>query len=157
MNSNSIWKRIGDKDKKLLRYYTWLVRIPFLFSALWSIGVGLYLLLTPQTIIEQVAVSTPGSTETSEEIVRQVSWYQVQGLWGVIVLVVFAVLFILIGIFVFTQRLIAAAITSLLAVGLVYLAGLSIGPLYLPALLGVVVGWAFLGFARLTGERKEKP
>jgi hypothetical protein len=146
MNSNSIWKRIGDKDKKLLRYYTWLVRIPFLFSALWSIGVGLYLLLTPQTIVEQVAVSTPGSTETSEEIVRQVSWYQVQGLWGVIVLVV-----------VFTQRMIAAAITSLLAVGLVYLAGLSIGPLYLPALLGVVVGWAFLGFARLTGERKEKP
>lgn len=132
-----------------MRYYTWFVRIPFLFSALWSIGVSLYLLLTPQTILEQVAVSTPGSTETGEVIVRQVSWYQVQGLWGVIVLAVFAMLFVLIGIFVFRQRLDAAAITSLLAVVLTFLAGLSIGPLYLPAVLGVVVGWALLGLGRL--------
>lgn len=141
-----------------MRYFTWLVRIPFLFSALWSIGVGLYLLLTPQIILEQVAVSTPGGTEASGEIIRQeVSWYQVQGLWGVIVLVIFAMLFILIGIFVVRQRLIAAAITSLLAVILVFLAGLSIGPLYLPAVLGVAVGWAISGLTRLLGGKENTP
>jgi len=141
-----------------MRYNTWLVRIPFLFSALWSIGVGLYVMLTPQTILEQVAVITPGDAETGEEIItRQVSWYQVQGPWGVIVLVIFALLFSLTGFFVLRKRFLAAAVTSVLALLLSYLAGLSVGPLYLPAVLGVVVGWAILGLTRLLGAKENTP
>lgn len=141
-----------------MRYNSWLVRIPFLFSALWSIGVGLYVLFTPQTILEQVAVITPGDPETGEEIItRQVSWYQVQGPWGVIVLVIFALLFSLAGFFVLRKRFLAAGVTSVLVLLLSYLAGLSIGPLYLPAVLGVVVGWAFLGLTRLLGAKGNTP
>lgn len=140
------------------RLYEWIVRIPFLFSALWSIGVALYVLLTPQIITQQIAVITPGGSETGEEIItRQVPWYRVQGLWGVTVLIIFALLFIAIVIFVLRKRLLAAAVTSFLAAVLTFLAGFSIGPLYLPALLAVGLGWALLGLGRLISSKEYTP
>ena len=95
-----------------------LYRIPFLLAAMWAVGAGIYLLLSPTVI--QVIVVRPASSwttladgsQTIEELSRQSSWYEVQGVWGVIVLLIFALLYSSTALLASRKRLVALAIAS---------------------------------------------
>ena len=130
-----------------------LYRIPFLLSAIWAIGAGIYLLLSPTVIQEFVATTSADGSQTIEELSRQVSWYEVQGVWGVIVLLIFALLYSSTAYLASRNRLVALAIASSLALMLTVLAGFSIGFLYIPAMLMVVVGWLILGLAKIVRRK----
>ena len=138
-----------------------LYRIPFLLAAMWAVGAGIYLLLSPTVI--QVIVVWPASSwttladgsQTIEELSRQSSWYEVQGVWGVIVLLIFALLYSSTALLASRKRLVALAIASSLALMLTVLAGFSIGLLYIPALLMVVVGWLTLGLAKIVRRNRQ--
>ena len=138
-----------------------LYRIPFLLAAMWAVGAGIYLLLSPTVI--QVIVVRPASSwttladgsQTIEELSRQSSWYEVQGVWGVIVLLIFALLYSSTALLASRKRLVALAIASSLALMLTVLAGFSIGLLYIPALLMVVVGWLTLGLAKIVRRNRQ--
>ncbi len=132
-----------------------LYRVPFLFAAIWAIGAGIFLLLSPTTIQEVVATTSADGSQTIEELSRQVSFYEVQGVWGVIVLLIFALLYSSTAFFALRNRLIALALASSLALMLTVLAGFSIGLLYFPALLTVIVGWLTLGLVKLVRRKRQ--
>lgn len=132
-----------------------LEQIFFVFAAIWSFGAGLYWLLSPVTIHEITAQSTANGSSTVEETARQATWYQVQGWWGVAVLVIFALLYLSVAIFAIRRQRVPLAIASLLAVVVTLLAGLSIGPLYLPAVIAVLAGWMTWGLNRLLYGQRE--
>ena len=133
----------------VMKYLNKLDLYLFAFAAFWSIGASLYLLLSPVTIYGITATSTTNGSDAAEEFTRQVSWYAVQGMWGVIVLVVFALLFSIVAFLAFKRMYLALAAASILAVVLTFLAGFSIGPIYLPAVLGLLLAWIVLGIARV--------
>ena len=85
-------------------------RTLLLAAGLWSIAAGIYLLLTPITVQEITVSATAGGAQTTEQITRQVSWYHVQGLWGVFILVVFAALYASVGLFAHRNHLVVAAL-----------------------------------------------
>ena len=134
-----------------------LYRIPFLLAALLAIGASIYLLLSPTTSQEFVATTSANGSKTIEELSRQASWYEVQGVWGVVVLLVFALLYSSTAYLALRNRLVALAIASALALMLTILAGFSIGLLYIPALLTVVVGWLALGLGKMVRGRRQTP
>lgn len=136
-----------------MKFFTRLALIFFVFAALWSLGGSIYLLASPVSIHERRAESTANGSEFVEEVNKQASWYEVQGLWGVIVLLIFALLFSSAAFFAFKGKYIALAVTSFLAVTLTFLAGLSVGPIYLLAVFAVLAGWLMLGLARLFRRR----
>ncbi|MCI0772731.1 MAG: hypothetical protein J4N74_04840, partial [Chloroflexi bacterium] len=82
-------------------------------------------------------------------------WYEVQGVWGVVVLLIFALLYSSTAYLALRNRLVALAIASASALMLTILAGFSIGPLYIPALLTVVVGWLTLGLGKMVRRKKQ--
>jgi hypothetical protein len=132
-----------------------LFRIPLVFAAAWSIGASLYVLLTPIALHEQIAVSSPGVSGSSAEVILQASWYEVQGLWGVIILLIFSLIFASMGYFALRNDIRALAFASPLAVTLTILAGFSIGPFYFPAVIALAAGWAAWGVARLIALKEE--
>ena len=132
-----------------------LYRIPFLFAAIWAIGAGIYLLLSPTTIQEVVVTTSADGSQTIEEFSGQVSFYEVQGVSGVFVLLIFALLYSSTAYLALRNRLIALAIASSVAIMLTVLAGFSIGLLYIPALLTVVVGWLTLGLVKLVRRKRQ--
>jgi len=132
-------------------------RTLLLAAGLWSIAAGIYLLLTPMTVHEITASATADGAQTTEQTTRQVSWYQVQGQWGVFILIVFAALYASIGLFAWRHHLVAAALASLAATTLTLLAGFSIGPFYLPATLAVLLGWLAMGIGRLVRPEGRTP
>ena len=134
-----------------------LYRIPFLLAALLAIGASIYFLLSPTTIQEVVATTSANGSQTIEELSRQASWYEVQGVWGVVVLLIFALLYSSTAYLALRNRLVALAIASASALMLTILAGFSIGPLYIPALLMVVVGWLTLGLGKMVRGRRQTP
>ncbi|MCH8340376.1 MAG: hypothetical protein IIA51_02305 [Chloroflexi bacterium] len=132
-----------------------LYRIPFLLAALVAIGASIYFLLSPTIIHEIVATTSADGSQTVAELSRQASWYEVQGVWGVVVLLIFALLYSSTAYLASRNRLVALAIASASALMLTILAGFSIGPLYIPALLTVVVGWLTLGLGKMVRRKKQ--
>ena len=132
-----------------------LYRIPFLLAALLAIGASIYFLLSPTTIQEVVATTSANGSQTIEELSRQASWYEVQGVWDVVVLLIFALLYSSTAYLALRNRPVALAIASALALMLTILAGFSIGLLYIPALLTVVVGWLALGLGKMVRSRSQ--
>lgn len=123
--------------------------IPFALAAVWSIGASIYLLLTPMRITELVAQTAPETSKSIEQVERQVSWYQVQGIWGVVLVLAFALLYSGTWISAARGRYGILAILSVTALTLTFLAGFSIGPLYFPALVGVVAGWWLMALGKI--------
>jgi hypothetical protein len=121
-----------------------LLRIAFAFAALSSLGAGLWILLTPLSI-QEIRVVSPGESPAEGEIsTQQVSWYKAQGVWGVVILVVFAGLFVGGATFGIQKRLLPTAIFTVISLILTYLAGFSIGPFYLPAVVASILGLGLL-------------
>ena len=121
-----------------------ITRILFAFAALWSIGAGLWIALTALTVESVTIFQSVTGESTFEQATRQVSWYSAQGLWGIIVLLIFAGLYAGAAYFHWKSKKWPAGLISILAILLTILAGFSIGAFYLPAALAALVGTILL-------------
>jgi hypothetical protein len=109
-------------------------------AAVWAVGASLYIFFSPVTISGMTATLRRDSSEVVEVFTRQQSWYEAQGLWGVLGLVIFCGLYILAVRLAWSGKYRALVILSVFAIGLSILTGFSIGAAYLPAALGLFVG-----------------
>ena len=64
-------------------------------AAVWAVGASFYIFFSPVTISGVTGTLRRDSNEVVEVFTRQQSWYEAQGLWGVLVLVIFCGLYIL--------------------------------------------------------------
>ena len=131
-----------------------LARIASAISALSAISASFYLLLSPVTIHKVPSIGSTNRSFPTEEPTRYASLYQVQGAWGVLVLIIFALLFVSVALRALKKRYVASAALSTLAGILVLLAGFSIGPFYFPAVALVLLAWLVLGAHGLSHARR---
>lgn len=134
----------------------WLKRILFILAALWAVLASLYIIFVPMTTQEIVVISANG-TQTEERTIKQISWYKAQGWWGITIVVIFALIYSIVGLLAYYDHLPGLAIASLFALVLTLLAALSIGGAYAPSLLGVILGWLFLGIERILSRKRSSP
>ena len=134
----------------------WLKRILFFLAALWAILASLYIIFIPMATQEVVVISADGS-QTETRTTSQISWYKAQGWWGIIIVVIFAFMYLIVGLVAYFDYLPGLAISSLLALVLTLLAALSIGGAYAPSFLGVILGWFFLGIERIVSRKRSSP
>lgn len=116
-----------------------------------AVAASAYIILWPMIQQSITATSLPGGGSVVESETTRVSWYQVQGPWGVFVLVFFAGLYVL-GFYLARKG--ATTWLVILSLGLLflsYLAGFSIGLLYLPAALFLLLGALLLYLSRYRG------
>jgi len=109
-------------------------------ATVWAIAASLYIFFAPVTIHSVTATTVSGGLDTVEESTSELSWYKVQGLWGSIVLLLFAGLYGLAARLAWRAAYLPLGILSVLALALTYLAGFSIGLAYLPAAIGLFIG-----------------
>jgi hypothetical protein len=109
-------------------------------AAVWAVGASLYIFFSPVTISGVTATLRRDSSEVVEVFTRQQSWYEAQGLWGVLGLAIFCGLYILAVRLAWSGKYRALIILSVFAIGLSIVTGFSIGVAYLPAALGLFVG-----------------
>ena len=124
-------------------------RLFLYFAAMWSVVAGLVLLLTPlevQTLTAQgIAEDAASAVESSQSI----TWYEAQGLAGIVLLVLFALLYVAMAYLSWVKRWIGAASFAAIAILLTLLAGFSIGAFYMPAAMLSLVGLILLGIRRM--------
>ncbi len=110
-------------------------------AAAWAMGASLYIFFSP---VSGRGVRTTGIVGAPNAVVEtfttEQSWYEAQGLWGVVVLVIFAGFYLLAVRLAWRSRYIALAILSVVAIALSIITGFSVGGIYLPAALGLFVG-----------------
>lgn len=120
----------------------------FWLAACLALVASLYILIAPVQVHEVTAVSgEDGSTQTT--VIHQVSWYQVQGAWGVIFVSLLAALYGLTAFFAHRERTWSGIVSGVLAIMLTLLASLSVGPLYYPAMLIELLAAAAAWIGRL--------
>jgi len=132
--------------ERFLRYATYGA---FLFAALASLAAGVWLLFTPYTVHSLTASAGPDAAGTLTESVELVTFYSIQGAWGLFVLAVFALLYTSGLYFFHTGRPWLAGFASGLALALTALAGLSIGAVYLPAAVASMIALALMLFTAI--------
>lgn len=123
-------------------------KILVLIAAVLAILVSLYLLFSPQYGQEVTATTLSGEPAITETIITRQSWYQVQGPWGVFLLLLLGGLY---GLGYYLARKESYNWLGTLNLGLLifsYVAGLSVGLLYMPAALIMALGTALLLFSR---------
>lgn len=119
-----------------------------------AILASLYILFTPVNVQILTATGVSGESEIAREITVRQSWYQVQGPWGVIVLLIVS------GLYGWGYHLARTGVYTWLGVlslgllGLSYLAGFSIGLFYLPAAVVMLLGSGLLIFTRYWQEAR---
>ena len=113
-------------------------------SAVFAIIVGLYVLLAPVYVQSSTASTISGVPTTVEEHTFQQSLFQTQGIWGVFVLVIFAGLYCLGVYLAYVETFTLLGLLSFGLLLLSYLAGFSIGFLYLPAAISLLIGTAII-------------
>ena len=106
----------------------------------WAVGASLYIFFSPVTISGVRGTVRRDLSEVVEVFTRQQSWYETQGLWGVIVLVIFGGFYLLALRVAWRGKYRALAIMGVVAVALSIVSGFSIGAAYLPAALGLFIG-----------------
>jgi len=126
-------------------------------AAVWAVGVSLYIFFSPITIHSITATTVSGGSESVEASTLTKSWYQVQGIWGIFVLVLFAGLYVVALYLAWRSAYLALAILSLVALTLSYLAGFSIGLFYLPSVVGLLIGTVLLWLSRPMSLRPGSP
>jgi len=84
-----------------------------------------------------------------EAFSREQSWYEAQGVWGVLWLAVFGGLYLAAVRVAWTGAEIALVILSVAALGLSVVTGFSIGGVYLPASYGLLIGTLMILSAKL--------
>lgn len=118
---------------------TWGLRLAAL-AAILGVLASAVILLTPMRIHSITTTAAAGQGETSVESITRQSWYQVQGWWGVAVVLIFGGLYA--GGYALARRsaAIPLALLSVLLLAVTYLAGFSIGLFYLPAAMTLAAG-----------------
>ncbi len=109
-------------------------------AATWAVGASLYIFFSPVTTSGVTGILRRDSSEVVEFFTRQQSWYETQGLWGVIVLIIFSGLYILAVRVAWRGKYGALTIMGVVALALSIVSGFSIGGAYLPAALGLLIG-----------------
>ena len=112
-------------------------RIIVVIAASWAIGVSLYIFFTPISIQAAPSRLYRDSTVVVDAFANEQTWYEAQGLWGVLILVVFVALYLLAVRLAWRSQYTGLTILSLIAVVLSIIGGFSIGSIYLPAALGL--------------------
>jgi hypothetical protein len=122
-------------------------------AACWATGASLYIFSAPVSMHGVTSRSVRGSSTIVETFTKEQSWYEAQGLWGVIVLVVFAAVYLLAVRLAWRGRHVAVTVVSLVAVALSIISGFSIGAIYLPGALGLFVGAIILLSSKVLSNR----
>jgi predicted membrane chloride channel (bestrophin family) len=130
-------------SRGLHQVHTLLVRGGELIVALaatWAVGASLYIFSSPISVHGVTDVMLRDSSTVVTAFTREQSWYEAQGLWGILWLVFFSGLYLLAAWVAWSGNHIALAIMSVTAVALSIVTGFSIGGAYLPAALGLFIG-----------------
>jgi hypothetical protein len=112
----------------------------FTFACLWAVLAGLAVLITAggSVVIEGNDVSTA----------QHMSWVEMQGAWGVIILFIFAALYYGPLHFYLRKQRGLSALFAAAAIVLTGLAGFSIGGYYFIGAIGLLLGLVSLPFSR---------
>ena len=105
-----------------------------------AVGASLYIFSTPVSVHGVTDLMFRDSSTVVEDFSREQSWYEAQGLWGILWLVFFSGLYLLAVRVAWKGNHIALAILSVTAVALSIVTGFSIGGAYLPSALGLFIG-----------------
>ena len=106
----------------------------------WAVGASLYIFYSPMTISGVRGTLLRDSSEVVEVFTRQQSWYEAQGLWGVLVLVIFSSFYLLAFRVAWRGKYTTLAVMGVVAIALSIVSGFSIGAAYLPAAFGLFIG-----------------
>ena len=109
-------------------------------AASWAVGASIYIFSSPVAVRGVTGRMLRDTSTVLEPFTREQSWYEAQGLWGVLWLLVFSGLYILAVRVAWRGSHLALAIVSVTAVALSIVTGFSIGGAYLPAALGLIIG-----------------
>ena len=109
-------------------------------AAAWAVGASLYIFFSPVTISGVTGTLRRDLSEVVEVFTRQQSWYEAQGLWGVLVLVIFSGFYLLALRVAWRGQYRALTVMGVVAIALSIVTGFSIGAAYLPAALGLFIG-----------------
>ena len=124
---------------------TQVVRLFFTFAAFWGLGAGIAIFFIPMGTSVTSTITSNGGSETTTA--TPISFFEMQGWWGVWILIAFAALYY--GPLHFYRRDSQgmAVLFAVSAILLTILAGFSIGPFYLPAALALLAGLVLFPFA----------
>ncbi len=109
-------------------------------AATWAVGASLYIFSSPVSVHGVTDLMLRDSSTVVVAFTREQSWYEAQGLWGILWLVFFSGLYLLAVRVAWRGNHIALAVMSVTAVALSIVTGFSIGGAYLPAALGLFIG-----------------
>jgi hypothetical protein len=122
-------------------------------AAICALGASFFIFFSPVSGHGVTGVMFRDSGTVADVFSRQQSWYEAQGLWGILILVLFSGLYLLAVRTAWRGDHVALAIMSVTAVALSVIAGFSIGAAYLPAALGLFIGTLMFLSTRLLPER----
>jgi hypothetical protein len=126
-----------------------------IFSAVWSVAIGIWIAASPMYTSEVVTNSGPGPVVSSALGRSSTSFFSVNGAWGIMILGIFAIAYSS-GIFFFRRcRTGWTLVTGLFAILLTFLAGFSIGPVYLPAALATLLALILMGAKNISPRAEE--
>ena len=122
-----------------------VTRILFALAAIWAVLAGLAIFFIPMGTSVTATVTSTGSSETT--ITTPISFFEMQGWWGIWILIAFAALYYGPLHFYRRESRALAALFAVVAITLTLLAGFSIGPFYLPGGLTLLVGLVLFLFS----------
>ncbi|MFT5501383.1 MAG: hypothetical protein ACI88G_001520 [Woeseiaceae bacterium] len=122
-------------------------------AATWALGASLYIFFSPVSVHGVSSVMLRDSATVVEEFSREQSWYEAQGLWGVLWLVIFSGLYLLAVRLAWRGNINALASVSATAIALSIVTGFSIGGAYLPAALGLLIGTVVFLLSKIRREQ----
>ena len=118
-------------------------------AAAWAIGISLYILFLPVTTHGATEFLLRDLTTVTETFTREQSWYEAQGLWGILWLAFFSGVYLLAARLAWLGNHVALTVISVVAIALSIITGFSIGGAYLPAALGLIIGTLMFLSSRL--------
>ena len=122
-------------------------------AASWAVGASIYIFSSPVSVRGVTDLMLRDTSTVVEAFAQEQSWYEAQGLWGILWLVVFSGLYLLAVRVAWRGNHIALAIVSVTAVALSIVTGFSIGGVYLPAALGLLIGTLMFFSSKLPRSR----
>lgn len=130
-----------------------IAKVALLLAAIWAVSISLYIFFTPLQVESITATDVQSNNISAEVEIQEVSWYEVQGVWGTVVLAIFAVMYTGAATLVWRHKHIAGGVWISLAFIMTYLAGFSVGPFYLPSAVLAAIGGLLLLISALFPAR----
>lgn len=128
-------------------------RLIIAIAAVWAVAASIYIFFLPISVHGLTDVMFRESDSVVKAVAREQSWYEAQGLWGTLWLVLFSGLFVAAARVAWSGNHTALAIMSATAIALSVVTGFSIGGAYLPAALGLLVGTLMFLSSKLVRAR----